>query len=465
MSLFDLDMLDNTSAAPTLRPKDLKDAGSELLQKTSQKTRRRFYDLLFLAAFACCLLRGPFPSLELPLSLAVCGCFALSFFDENFYLYVGLFIYMRYKMMVGGTQAYRFFSYLMVVRALIDLSKTKFRIAYFSSIFVIALHSLLALPKLSSLKVGFNVIVDFVIAYLVVSHLVQNKPLMRKFIFAFFLGGIASGIYGFTSEDAILKFNVSGAGVDKVTRNFGALSDANFAGFVYTLCVLCAVALKNVRPIIRIGLLGFFAMLLLQTVSLSAFITLTVMLAVYIILKFRSKSAVILLISLVAAVVVIAILLSIPQFRQIEAVADLLIRLQEKLSYVARGRWDLLTTDRTSIWQTIILPYYNKQSILIKLFGGNVDTVHVWDEANHLTAVHNSYIQSVLNFGIFGTILVFLPLVGSLLVKLYRHFSQPSGYEFEDIEIIRILFVVAFLVFGMSVDFFVDWPYMMMYFM
>ena len=34
----------------------------------------------------------------------------------------------------------------------------------------------------------------------------------------------------------------------------------------------------------------------------------------------------------------------------------------------------------------------------------------------------------------------------------------------EDIKILQLVFNIAFIVFGFTVDFFIDWPFMMLYF-
>ena len=60
--------------------------------------KRRMYDMIYLLGFLCSLIPGPFPQLSSLASLALLGCIAVSFFDENFYLYIALFIYLRYRL-------------------------------------------------------------------------------------------------------------------------------------------------------------------------------------------------------------------------------------------------------------------------------------------------------------------------------------------------------------------------------
>ena len=96
--------------------------------------------------------------------------------------------------------------------------------------------------------------------------------------------------------------------------------------------------------------------------------------------------------------------------------------------------------------------------------GGSVVTVMVIDYSVMSIACHNSYLQSVLNFGIIGTFLIYLPLFTIFVYRMLKHFSKKSGYEGDDIKMLQLIFMFAFIVFGFTVDFFIDWPFMMLYF-
>lgn len=429
----------------------------------SSLLKRRLFDGIYILGFICALLPGPVPSLSAAASILLLACIAVSFFDENFYLYMALFIYLRYRLLIGDTPAFRVYTYLMVLRFLIDLPKIKFKIAYLPALFVFLLHSIFATGRLESLRVGFNVIVDCVLVYLLLLRIVPDTKLMRKFIFAFILGGIASGIYGWTNPEFTKDINVSGAGVHTVSRNFGALSDANFAGLFYSLCIICSLTLKKIPIWLRCIFVVLFSVMLLQTASLSGFLILTMLGIFLIILKYRMKSVFILLFLFMGISLIFAVLWSVPQFREIEAIQGLLFRISEKLSYIPRGRWDLLTTDRYAIWQES-MRIFSSKSLWGQLIGGSVVTVMVIDKAIFSIACHNSYLQSILNFGIIGTLLIYLPLFAVFTHRMIAHFSNRAGYENEDIKMLQLILPFAFIMFGLTVDFFIDWPYLLLYF-
>lgn len=425
--------------------------------------KRLFYDCVFAAGYLFSLIPGPKPNLSSVASILLLACIAISFFDENFYLYTAIFIYLRYRILLGDSPAFRLYSYLVVLKFLIEMPKTKFRAAYFPALFVFFMHSIFATGRFENMRIGLNVIVDVVLIYIVLLKVLENDNLMRKFILVFMLGGVASGIYGWTNSDFTKDINISGAGAQTVSRNFGALSDANFAGLFYSLCIVCTIVLKNLKLWARGIFLALFAIMLLQTASLSALLITGVLTVFYIILKFRKKSILILSAAFFLFVIAIAVILAVPQLREIPAISGLIIRITEKLSYIPRGRWDLLTTDRSAIWGEAIGIFNNKE-LWGKLIGGSVITVMVIDKSIISIACHNSYIQSILNFGIIGTLTVYLPLLGVFLYRLFKHFSTPPGYRTEDIKMLQLIFTFAFIIFGFTVDFFIDWTFMMLYF-
>lgn len=425
--------------------------------------KRRLFDGIYILGFISALLPGPFPSLSAVASILLLACIAVSFFDENFYLYMALFIYLRYRLLIGDTPAFRVYTYFMVLRFLLDLPKIKFKVAYLPALFVFLLHSIFATGRVESLRVGFNVIVDCALVYLLLLRVLPDARLMRKFVFAFILGGIASGIYGWTNTAFTKDINVSGAGVHTVSRNFGALSDANFAGLFYSLCMICSLTLKKIPIWLRCIFAALFSVMLLQTASLSGFLILTMLGIFFIILKYRMKSVFILLFLFMGISLILTVLWSIPQFREIEAIQGLLFRISEKLSYIPRGRWDLLTTDRYAIWQDA-MGIFSSKSLWGQFIGGSVVTVMVIDKTILSIACHNSYLQSILNFGMIGTLLIYLPLFAIFTHRIIEHFSNRAGYKNEDIKILQLIFPFAFIMFGLTVDFFIDWPYMLLYF-
>ena len=449
------------TARPVKRP-DGADVRTD--SETREKRKRLFYNIVFAVGWAACLPVGAFPQ-GMPLfALLLIGCMTVSFFDDNFYLYTALFMFMRYKVLFGDTPVYRLYSYLLVVKLVFDLKKIRLRTAYLPAVVVFALHSVFALGRSAAgMRLGLNALVDLLLIYLVLAVVPDKEVLFRRFLLAFLLGGVLSGVYGWTNADMTVNINIRGAGSETVSRNFGSLGDPNFAGLYYITCFYTALLLKSIPKWAKALFAALFFVLLLQTASLSALLTLALVGAVVIVLKYRVKALFILLGVVAAGGAALSVLLTVPQFREIPEISGLLIRIAEKLSYISMGRWDLLTTDRYALWQAA-LKIFSQKSILGQLFGGSVITVMFIDFSTVSMACHQSIIQALLNFGVLGTACVYLPFLAVLGYRLLIHFTKKSGYACEDLKIVQIIFPFCFFVFGMSVDFFTDWAYLFFYF-
>lgn len=418
-----------------------------------------YYDAAFALSLLCCSLVGRFPQYALILSGVMVLCFATSLLSDRFFLYMALFMFMRNKMVIGGTTAYRFYSYLLVLRMLMELPRLRLRVGQLPVLLVIALHCLFAGGRVN-MRLSMNVLVDCVLIALVLSRVLQDDTLTRQFLLAFLMGMVLSGIYGFTATDAWRDISVAGRS-ETINRNYGSLGDANYAGFYYDIAFFIALQLRGVPRWVNAAFAGFALMLVLRTASLSALLVLAALLCFWIVLRERSRSVPILILLALGGVLMLSILLSIPGFRRIPQISGLILRIAEKLRYLQLGRWDLLTTGRYDLWAAAMALFAEKP-LAGKLFGGSVITMFLAGTNIRATywAVHQSYIQALLNFGILGTLAVFLPILTIFFYRLANHMMRPRGYAYEDIRIIQLMCVFAFLVFGMTVDFFIDWAYL-----
>ena len=128
-----------------------------------------YYDAAFLVSLLCCSLVGAFPQYSLLLSCGMVLCFGTSLFSDNFFLYAALFLFMRNKMVIGDTTAYRVYSYLLVLKCVWELPRLKIRVAYLPVLFVLAMHCVFAAGRYN-LRMGLNVIVDVVLVYLILAR-------------------------------------------------------------------------------------------------------------------------------------------------------------------------------------------------------------------------------------------------------------------------------------------------------
>lgn len=418
------------------------------------------YGGLFLIAFMSCLLLGVFYEYTSYLALVFLVCAAASFFSDYYYLYLAMFMYVRNRAIISTIPAFEIYAYLMILKVLLEHYKLKLRVFYLPVLMILLIHTLFAATRVD-MAVALKLALYLVVVYLTLSKVLADDSLMRKFLVVFMMGAIVSGIYGYTAADTVKDIRVAGGGAYEVSRNFGILYDANFACLFYIASIYIALFLKGIPKLLKLVLAGFFLLLLLQTSSLSGMITLSVTAVLAIILKFRKKSVFI----LAAVLLGVFLLLSIPQVREMEAVAGLLLRLAERLHYIKIGRWDMITTGRTELWE-YALELFNSKSLMGKLFGGSVITINLTETTitSFFNACHQSIVQGILNFGIIGTLVIFLSLGSVFLYRVIRHMFRAPGYENEDIKIIQLLISGIYISMSMTIDTFTDWACMLLLF-
>lgn len=419
-----------------------------------------YYDAAFLVSLLCCSLVGAFPQYSLLLSCGMVLCFGTSLFSDNFFLYAALFLFMRNKMVIGDTTAYRFYSYLLVLKCVWELPRLKIRVAYLPVLFVLAMHCVFAAGRYN-LRMGLNVIVDVVLVYLILARVEQDDALTRRLLTAFLLGMVLSGVYGFTASDAFKDIHVTGAGAETVSRNFGALGDANYAGFFYDAAVLTALVVKGIPRWLRVFFVGLGLVLVVRTASLSALASLGLALCFLLILKMRRRAVPVLLCAGLAGAAGIALVMHVPFLGNLPGIHGLVLRLTEKLYYIRLGRWDMLTTDRAVLWAAAWSLFVSK-GLAGRLLGGSVITYMIQETTllSSYMACHQSYLQALLNFGILGTVGIYGPLLLLFLYRLANHFLRPAGYDREDIKIMQLVYAFLFFVFGFTIDFFIDWTFL-----
>lgn len=429
-------------------------------EEQARKNWDLIYSALFLLAFGLCLLLGVFPRYNSYLALLILMCAVASFFGDYYYLYLALFMFVRHRTIISTIPAFELYAYLMLVKFLTEAGKIRIRVPYLPMLSVLLLHTILAASQVD-LAEALRQLVFLIVMYGSLSKLLADDALMRKFLTAFLMGGIVSWFYGVSVGDAVHEMRVAGSGVYEVTQNFGILTHAAFAATFYNAAIFISLFLKGIPKPLRVVLVGGFFLLLLQTTNMAGLITCCCSFAIATVLKFRKKSVFI----LAGVVVAAAVALSIPQVRQIQTISNILLRIGDALHHLRIGRWDLLTTNRTELWE-ISLNLFKNKSLAGKLFGGSVITVNITGAkiTTFFNACHQSIIQGMLNFGIIGTALIYGSAISAFLYRCIRHLFQKPGYENEDIKIIQILLAGILMSMGMAGDFFSDWAYMLLLF-
>jgi hypothetical protein len=379
-----------------------------------------------------------------------------------------LFLFFAYLMLIGSRNVYRIYSYLALLKILASLPTAKFRLEYLPAIFVMSIYTLFAMGTANaefSLRYAVRTFIDIIIVFQIVSEVTRKNDVFQRFLFVLALGGIASGIYGMVSGQASEAIIETGTELEVVERLLGAIPDANFVGYLYDMSIIAIISVKGIKPYIRLPIMALLFYFLAKAASISAFVTLCVVLALWLILRFKGIGVVVVFGMLVALSVSVTAILTMPALRENTPFSGLVIRINDKLVYLQRGDWDMVSTERTAVWRTV-LSYYRKQPFISQLFGGNVVTTDIVDHPifKENFSCHNSILQGLLDFGLVGTLIIFVNFFVIYLGRIVKYLHTDDRLDVKDMDRARILFLTVFFLFGLSVDYFVQWSWLMFFF-
>lgn len=423
--------------------------------------------LPLVAAWCICAAVGFAPSIAQWLSLMLLGLICCLWKSDDFYIFLAVFVFFMDQFYITASMPlFRLYTYMVAVRLVLDLPLTRFRMFFLPALLVFCLFSVFGVGALN-IRVGFNMMVDVLVGYCVLTRILVNPSLARRFFSFLALLGVAAGIYSLASGNAV-AFDVGRRDIrsEQIVRYMGTFGDANYAGFFYLICIQAAMNIATPRaPALRVLLLLALHFFLLLTNSMTALIVYVFCFSFFISLRFRKRALLIHLIVLAVLFTLIMTVLSIPALSEIGFIKNVVIRVREQIRYLNYGRFDMFTSDRTFIWN-YFLDFFQDQSLLSKLFGGNVVTTMIVDgRFSKFGACHQVYLQGLLTIGILGAAIVFLSIVLRFVYRFIRYFIHWRDDKCADLTRFTLICVLAWLCFGFSIDFLLDWRFMLFYFL
>ena len=109
-------------------------------------------------------------------------------------------------------------------------------------------------------------------------------------------------------------------------------------------------------------------------------------------------------------------------------IGDLAYRIEDKIKALKIQDYATVTTDRSQL-SYLHLNYFMQQGVLKQLFGGNLANTYVVKFGNIKAQAHNDYIDSLLNIGIIGTVIMF----GCVIKRLYyvaKSYKSENAKEY-----------------------------------
>ncbi len=413
-----------------------------------------------------CVVIGMAPAMESLLSIAMLGLALLLIRRDEFYIFLMFFIFFVDQFNYGSdSPAYRIYSYLVLIKFIVEIPKAKFRVPYLPAFLVFFLFCIFGVGSVGGIRLGLHLFADVFIIYAILIRLKADPPLFRKMVFLFGAVAVAAGIYSMVAEN-IISYEVGREGVrsEEIVRYCATFGDANYAGFYYNIAIFGLLSLKAPKWYLRLPLILALHYFLMLTNSITAFLAYFLCLMLFLLLRFPKKAVIIFPAAAFVAIVVIGVIMAVPALQEIDFIQNIIIRVSEQLRYLQSGRLDMFTSGRTEIWDYFLTCFRN-QDILGKLFGGNVVTSAITGpEFTEYLACHQAYIQGLLDFGILGAIVVFATVIGKFFYKFVTYFTTHIKGENADIVRVVLISTMMWLFFGFSIDFFLDWRFMYFFF-
>lgn len=446
------------------------DAQSQKKIPKSEAEKRRERIELYSLAFVlfCCLLIGKFENYTTYFSLAILGVLALNFKNDLFYIFLPIFLFFwdQFYLIPGSTPLYRVYTYMAAIRLVLDFKKLRFRTQFLMPFLVMIGYCLLVMSR-ENLRYALNISVDVIVSYFVISYVYQDSKLIRRMFTAFSLTAVCSGVYALLAE-SVVSYETGIGALKEIVRYYGTIGDANYAGYFYCVAMFMALLNDDLKMwYYRVPVTGALLYFLLSTGSQTALLCMVICACVYILLRYKLHGIPIVLLFLLAVVIFVILLFNIPALQKLGPLATIYNRLQETFFSAQYGDVNALTTNRLKLWQ-FALKRFQDESLIKKLIGGNVITTYIAEAyfvAGQCTAVHQSFIQGLLDFGVLGVTIIFgVRIIQTLTDTACYYFKKNKKFP-EDIYCIMIITSVAFIVFAFTLDMFIDWRFMFTYYL
>lgn len=106
-------------------------------------------------------------------------------------------------------------------------------------------------------------------------------------------------------------------------------------------------------------------------------------------------------------------------------IGDLSYRIEDKIKALKIHDYATVTTDRSQL-SYLHLNYFVEQGVFKQIFGGNLANTYVVKFGNIRVQAHNDYIDSLLNIGICGTVIMFGGVIRRLWYAAKKYICENS---------------------------------------
>lgn len=246
----------------------------------------------------------------------------------------------------------------------------------------------------------------------------DKKDIIEKIKYTIVFSVLLSGIWGLVNN-AFLN-DVRGS---SVFIRFKGSYEPNFMALYINVGIITLYYLKEKfleKKVVYYSIFTFFIIMLLMTSSITGFITLAILVLIYLIKNKKIKLLITLaIIGLIGVGIIIAKI-------NTKSDSEELGRIEMIIYKFENGEWDSLSSGRLPIARDFLNSSF-KRPILNILLGNGPDTKMIYSKYfDNYKYSHSTYIDFIYNFGIIGAIIIL-----SYIIMNFRK-NKLLGMQIED---------------------------------
>ncbi|MBQ7288436.1 MAG: hypothetical protein IJW78_01790 [Clostridia bacterium] len=337
-------------------------------------------------------------------------------FDEFYLAYPPLLFFYNYLVLpVAGLSLFRAFTLILLTKILLK-GNFYFKLRFMPIILVFVLYNVLAVSFVNLRMAFFSCVDFFTLILLITEYIEQDEKNLKKIFTSFAFSAIISYPYGLLVGNIFKLATMDGRNQVTLDRAMATFNDPNYMGFFFSVAVFMIICLKLFSPKIRTLIVIYLEICLLASLSMTALLGQIVFWLLYLFIVHGIKLKYVILIAVVAVVCVFLYQYSLKN--DMGFISDLSFRVAEKIDSTLNGDIDGVTTNRAALLKKHYGFYNDQDSIVRKLFGGNVINAKIRQKGLAISnsVSHNEYIALLVNVGIIGALI----WVGYVVIRFVR---------------------------------------------
>lgn len=377
--------------------------------------------------------------------------------NGNIYLMYPICIfYYTYLGSVFGISFFRTYNLLFLAFTFLQ-KQGRIGIGMLSMAAVFVFYSVIVMFPYNQTQAVFYVIIVINLILLRYSYL-DNNARIRKFWYVFVIAALLSFLSGLINHNVMVDTNqVVNSELVTFSRYMGLFNDPNYMGLFFSIAVFAIVTMKMFDKKIRIILIAALYAMLAATLSMTAILGNLLFWGIYLVTQGKIRPKVLIYCFLFACALVFLYFYAL-QHRDLPVLGAFAFRISGKLSGLAGGDMNYVTTGRTMLsaahWK-----YYISQPISKILFGGNLVNSFVIDLPIGRFAAHNEYVDLLLNVGIVGASVIW----GTVVWELFRCLRMRR-YEENGEATFSFMMKVILMYYAATLTMFLEPRFMMLFF-